>query len=143
MDKSSPDIKVLEAHVEDIWKKNVFWLRTALISLVAAAIAFIGFMPKELYTEHKSLRQSSLFLLFFVLFAVIHIILWYRWDIYRAKSVSKQIQEKKQAGTLKEWFTVTAWKWISIVAHLFLYAAVICLLVGIILAIIFFRKEYF
>ena len=143
MDKSSPDIKVLEAHVEDIWKKNVFWLRTALISLVAAAIAFIGFMPKELYTEHKSLRQSSLFLLFFVLFAVMHIILWYRWDIYRAESISKQIKKIKQAGIPKEWFTLTAGKWISIAARTFLLATVICLLIGIILAIVFFIKEYF
>lgn len=143
MDKSFKDLAELETRVDKSWNKNLFWLRTALVSLIAAAIAFIGFMPKDLYKESKELKRTGLLLLLFVLFAIVYLILWYWWDIYWAVKTTKQINQAKKDGTIKKWIKFGWWKIVMMIASLFFLAMVVCLILWIVLAIIFFIKEYF
>lgn len=148
MDKNFKEVTKLEERLDDTRKKNMFGLRNALISIIAAAIAFIWFMPKDLYKENKSLRIWSLFLLLFVLFAILHIFIWYLWDIYRTEKVTKKINLAKDQWIIKDWIVkktinIRIWKVTKVISNIALWLALLCLLAWIILSIIFFIKEYF
>jgi hypothetical protein len=148
MDKNFKEVNKLEDRLDDTRKKNMFWLRNALISIIAAAIAFIWFMPKDLYEENKVLSIWSLLLLFFVLFAILYIIVSYLWDIYWTEKVTKKINIAKDQWIIKDWIvkktiSIRIWKVTKIIANVFLWLALLCLFTWIILSIIFFIKEYF
>jgi len=148
MDKNFKEVAKLEERLDDTWKKNMFWLRNALISIIAATIAFIWFMPKDLYKENKSLRIWSLFLLLFVLFAILQIFIWYLWDIYWTEKVTKKINIAKDQWIIKDWIVkktinIRIWKATKVIANIALWLALLCLFIWIILFIMFFIKEYF
>lgn len=148
MDKNFKEVTKLEERLDDTRKKNMFGLRNALISIIAAAIAFIWFMPKDLYKENKSLKIWSLFLLLFVLFAILHIFIWYLWDIYRTEKITKKINIAKDQWIIKDWIVkktlnIRIWKVTKITANIVLWFAILFLFIWIILFIVFFIKEYF
>lgn len=148
MDKNFKEVNKLEDRLDDTRKKNMFWLRNALISIIAATIAFIWFMPKDLYKESKVLSIWSLLLLFFVLFAILYIIVSYLWDIYWTEKVTKKINIAKDQWIIKDWIVkktinIRIWKATKITANVVLLVAILCLFIWIISYIIFFIKEYF